>query len=312
MEIDERYPIRYVALRTGLSAHVIRAWERRYAAVTPRRSATNRRLYTESDVQRLQLLRKAVASGHSVSTVSRLGSEALFRLINRDAPTAAAAVTRSVGESAAALREDCLSAVRRLDLPALESALNRAAVALTRRRIIDDLVLGLFRIIGELWAAGELKIVNEHMATSAVRSFLGDMLRSTQLSRTRPNIVVTTPSGQWHELGALATAVTAADAGWYPIYLGPNLPAEEIAAAVDQTGAAAVAISVSHHLNLDRLRRELKRTRQFLGDGTAMLVGGSSEPTLVDLLATIDARRCSDLDAFRSHLDGLLVKTGPK
>jgi len=72
MEDREIYTIRYVSIRTGLKPHVLRAWEKRYDAVCPRRNETNRRLYSNSDIRRLQLLRRAVQSGHSISQVAAL------------------------------------------------------------------------------------------------------------------------------------------------------------------------------------------------------------------------------------------------
>jgi len=74
------YPIRYVSQRTGLTPHVIRAWEKRYQAVVPHRSSKNRRLYSEDDVQRLQLLKKITDTGNSISQVAKLSSTELLEL----------------------------------------------------------------------------------------------------------------------------------------------------------------------------------------------------------------------------------------
>ena len=64
--------MKLVARRTGLSAHVIRVWERRYGAVTPVRTGTNRRLYTEEDIERLSLLRRLTEAGHNIGNVAAL------------------------------------------------------------------------------------------------------------------------------------------------------------------------------------------------------------------------------------------------
>ena len=62
----EMHPIKVVSRRTGLTPHVIRAWEKRYHAVTPKRTRTNRRVYTDEDVERLLLLRRATLAGRSI------------------------------------------------------------------------------------------------------------------------------------------------------------------------------------------------------------------------------------------------------
>ena len=105
------------------------------------------------------------------------------------------------------------------------------------------------------------KIVNEHMATSVTRTFLLNMLRATEVTDPAPAIVIATTVGQWHDVGALIVALTAAENGWHPIYYGPNLPAEEIAAGVKQSGARAVAVSVTHQLNHHALIEELRKLR---------------------------------------------------
>ena len=83
MDKDSIYTIRYVSQRTGLTSHVIRAWEKRYKAVVPYRSPKNRRLYSEEDVQRLQLLKSATDAGHSISQVAQLDSKELADLAQR-------------------------------------------------------------------------------------------------------------------------------------------------------------------------------------------------------------------------------------
>ncbi|MBW2432184.1 MAG: MerR family transcriptional regulator, partial [Deltaproteobacteria bacterium] len=75
--VKKIYTITLVARRCGLSTAIIRAWEQRYQAVRPKRSSSNRRLYNEKDILRLQLLKRAVDSGHRISQVANLPSEEL-------------------------------------------------------------------------------------------------------------------------------------------------------------------------------------------------------------------------------------------
>ena len=84
MHNNNLYAIRYVVRRTGLTPHVIRAWEKRYGAVVPKRSPKNRRLYCEDDVRRLQLLKKITDAGHTISQVAPLDTSELLELAQRD------------------------------------------------------------------------------------------------------------------------------------------------------------------------------------------------------------------------------------
>ena len=81
MDNERTYPIKVVARRTGLTAHAIRAWEKRYGAVEPVRTPTNRRVYTEEHLQRLLLLARATRAGYSIGQVAKLPTERLVEMV---------------------------------------------------------------------------------------------------------------------------------------------------------------------------------------------------------------------------------------
>ena len=84
MEADQGHPIKVVVLRTGLSPHVIRVWEKRYGAVEPMRTPTNRRRYTDADIERLLLLQRATQIGRSIGQIAQLPTETLRNLVRED------------------------------------------------------------------------------------------------------------------------------------------------------------------------------------------------------------------------------------
>lgn len=303
------YPIKYVSQRTGLTPHVIRAWENRYQAVIPRRSAKNRRLYSEADVVRLQLLKTATDAGHTISQVAQLGTTELKNLAQREAVSAPHRRQIILAGLKPAAAEDylkqCLAAVLNLDSPGLEHTYDQAAIDLTRPALLKDLIVPLFKQIGKLWHSGSLKIVNEHMATTVTRNFLLNLLKSTAVSDSAPKIVIATTAGQWHDVGALSVALAAAENGWRPIYFGPNLPAEEIAAAVKHSGAKALAISITHLLNKQPLVDELRRLRRYIGDGVTFFVGGRAVVSRKRLLEEVDARCLEDIEQFSDELNAM-------
>ena len=320
MDNNSIYTIRYVSQRTGLTSHVIRAWEKRYEAVVPHRSPKNRRLYSEEDVQRLQLLKSATDAGHSISQVARLESKELLDLTQRGENTLTSRVpennARPFQQSEKHVRpmqpsakndhcKDCLSAVLNLDPNGLERYYDQAAINLTRPALLRELIVPLFREIGELWRNGSLKIVNEHMATSVTRTVLLNMLRATEVTDPAPAIVIATTVGQWHDVGALTVALTAAENGWHPVYYGPNLPAEEIAAGVKQSEARAVAVSVTHLLNQQPLIDELRKLRRYIDKEVTLFVGGRAVADCSQILEEINAKHISDIDQFREELCSL-------
>ena len=74
---ETKHPIQIVSRRTGLSADVIRAWERRYKAVKPSRSANGRRLYSDNDLKKLMLLQRIISGGRRIGDIAKLNIKSL-------------------------------------------------------------------------------------------------------------------------------------------------------------------------------------------------------------------------------------------
>jgi DNA-binding transcriptional MerR regulator len=296
MERKKIYTIKYVADHTGLKPHVIRAWESRYKAVAPKRTASNRRLYCQEDLQRLKLLKTACEAGHQISRVADVDTDELLQMLRSERRAELrlfdpAASQRDGAQSAEAYRQQGMQAVLSLDSESLERTLCQAAVHLSRQAVVESVIVPLFERIGELWQKGRLKILNEHIASNCIRNFLWDMLRSIEIGSRAPNIVLGTPVGQHHELGALSAALAAAEAGWRPIYVGASLPAEELAAAVSQFNAKCLGLGVSILFDESQLGPELTKLRRYIGPQCALLVGGLHDNRWNRLLTTVNAHR---------------------
>ena len=311
--MPEWYPIRIVSRRTGLSAHAIRAWEKRYGAVDPKRTGTNRRLYSAEDLERLTLLRRATLAGRGIGQVAKLPTSKLRQLVAEDDaaramahPPAAARQPRSEGGQK--FLDACYAAAERLDSNAFQAALDRASVSLSRPALMEEVIVPLMHRIGDAWRGGKLRPAHEHLASALVRSFVGGLDGAFHAAEDAPELVVTTPAGQLHEIGALLAAVTAASEGWRATYLGPSLPSEEIAAAVRQKGARAVALSLIYPVDDPHMRAELARLAQLLGPSIPILVGGRAAPSYRSFIEEAGARYLPDIQSLRSELE--LVRLG--
>ncbi len=301
--------IQKAALLAGLTPHVIRAWERRYAALTPERSPSNRRLYTEGEIEKLLLLRKAVDSGHRIGQIAGLRLEELRGLSVELTASAVAAEETATSTEFGPLLNECLLAIERLDTEALEHCFARAASSLSTAAMIDRVMVPLLEQLGAGWREGNVRIADEHMASIVLRTHLMRTFGSIQPPRPAPHLVVTTPTGQHHEFGALLAAVTAAMQGWRVLYLGPNLPAEEIAGAVHRAGAQAVALSIVYPPDDLHLSDELLALRRCLGSDVAILVGGRDTNAYRDVLTAIGALVPGDLRGMRAALEAIQSRT---
>ena len=299
---DKLFPIGYVSRVTGLTTHVIRVWEKRYAVVTPHRSPGNRRLYSQDDVRRLSLLQRAVTAGQNISNAVRMDDRQLSK-ITAPTPHQRMAPERiddsgSLKNSAEKHLKRCLTAVTDMDVQGLESALRQAAVDLPRLSLLIDVISILFERIGKLWADGSIRIVHEHLASNVAQGFLWEMFRSSQPANSSPAMVVATPSGQWCQIGALMAAIAASDAGWEAHYFGPNLPAEEIAVAAKQKRARYIALSITFSGDRSYLIRELKKLRNSLQPDVEIVFGGRGSNAYRETIEAIGARRFKDIRGF--------------
>lgn len=295
-----------VAEKTGLSTHVIRAWERRYGAVSPDRSDGNQRLYSDDDVRRLRLLRNAVAAGHSLQEIAARDAAYLARLMGEEGVEAALSSTRAVPPQAIVrFFDDCMRSVRSLDPAGLDATLAQASVVLDRATLVERLMMPLLERIGTLWVEGDLGIAHEHAATVIIRTFLSNLTRQYDVPFGAPAIVVGTPAGQTHELGAMFCAALAASRRWRTFFLGPDTPASEIAAAARQASARAVALSVVYPCNDPATAREIEDLRDKLPSSTVIIAGGRAVDSYAETLDRIGAIRPADARDFFRCLDRL-------
>ncbi|MEM8931979.1 MAG: MerR family transcriptional regulator, partial [Acidobacteriota bacterium] len=286
-----RHPIRVVARRTGLKADLIRAWERRYDAISPERSAGRHRFYSDADIERLLLLRQATASGRTIGQVAHLADAALRALVDEDrqldaaAPPPAASVAThdvppSVVASQPAMATDdsvdlatYLDPTRRLDARALRHRLERSAVEMGYSRALSVVVVPLMVWLDRSEIEHRLRAMHGHLARFEIRAFVEDLIRRAPVDPRAPRLLVATPAGRSSEPGALLMAATAAFEGWDVTYLGSELPADEIVLAAHAMAAEAVAVQLTESTSPPSLGGDLTLLRRHLPE-LPILVGG--------------------------------------
>ena len=200
---------------------------------------------------------------------------------------------------------DCMQAIRNYDAKKLESILLNASAKVTQPILIEELIIPLVYKVGDLWHSGEIRVANEHLASSVIRGFLYNLLDSYSLNDSAPVMVTATPRGQEHELGALIAGVVAASSGWKVIYLGSNLPAEEIGAVVSHLNAKVIALSIVYPNDDLHLKHELKKFKQLLPEGASIIVGGRAVNGYLDVLDEIRAIVVKDSRQLRLELEAI-------
>ena len=297
------YPIRAVSKLTGISIDTLRAWERRYQVVVPQRDERGR-LYSEADVQRLRLLNTAVEKGHAISRLASLKDEELQNLISNPVALASAAAvmeTAQVDEFAPVPRS-VMAAIERMDYSEAERELSLLAAVLSPRDLVHRVALPLMREVGEAWHEGRMSVAQEHMTTSLLRNLFGALIPLHQKTAPTSKLMFVTPTGEQHEFGILASAMLAVGGGLGAIYLGTNLPAEEIVLAAQKTAPQAVVLGFIGANGAKIGITEIQKAARNLPSHIELWVGGAQSDAMVEEIRKTRALIIEDFQMLEQHL----------
>lgn len=256
----ENLNIKAVSQLSGLSEHTIRAWERRYSAVAPARTDTGHRTYKMDDVERLKLLGVLVNQGHTIRMVANLPMDELKTLLTEHTQAIVRPPQGTESPATPIERHDqramvqaeldtIIQALLRFDLTSLGRQLAKARIRLDLRTFVFGICIPLMRAVGRKVNDGRVTISQEHALSSLLADQLKQMLQvlnEGNADKSGPyRMVLASPEGDFHEFGILLSAILAASNGWCIQYLGPNLPAKDLAEAVNRLGAPVVLVGTA-------------------------------------------------------------------
>jgi MerR family transcriptional regulator, light-induced transcriptional regulator len=302
------YAIKAVALKTGLTTHTIRVWERRYSVIEPERTETNRRLYSDEEVRTLTLLKKAIDVGHSIGQLSKIPIEEVERLVqegNFAPPAINLKEIESEENTAEHYVASAINAAEQFDNDSLEKILAQANINFSQPVLVELVIVPFLQKLGHMWQEGNMRIAQEHVASSVVRTFLGRLISSVRFHDQGPSLISATLSGVHHEFGAMIVALTAAAQGWHSYYLGANLPVEEIAFSAQKLKAKVIVLSIVYPPGDPGMEEQLLNLRSVVPDEATLIVGGSSVESYRKVLESIGAIISTDMKSLREHLGSL-------
>jgi DNA-binding transcriptional MerR regulator len=298
---NSQYSIKAVAVATGLSVETLRAWERRYGIVEPRRDESGHRVYTGADVARLRRLRETTDRGHPIGKIAHLSDAELNSLLvdrHEDHPNVAASQ---------ALGTRILAAIEKFDLEECDQAIAMAFALLPVGDVISEVLSPVLREVGERWHRGEFSIGQERLVSSAVRRQISGLLNTYNSMARGATIVFATVSGEPHELGILMFAALAASRKLRTCYLGADLPPEEISNFATRVNAAAVAVSLVLPENLDGIMEKLAILRAGLPSSVEIWIGGAASYYVDPALFPAGSVHMAGRKDFENRLDLLVA-----
>jgi DNA-binding transcriptional MerR regulator/methylmalonyl-CoA mutase cobalamin-binding subunit len=230
-------PIRTVANLTGINPVTLRAWERRYNLITPRRTPKGHRLYTEHDVELIKQVLELLDQGISISQVKPL----LEQSPGQQHGTALA----ETGDVWKDYQQKMLSAVERFDEHVLDSTYNDALSLYPVDVVNQRLVSPLLRIIGEHWKERETGIVEEHFFSVYLRNKLGSRIHHLNQRSSGPLLLLACLPGEYHEIGLLLFALATVNFGYRVLVLGSNTPLDQLPKVLQQQSCTGIVLSGS-------------------------------------------------------------------
>lgn len=254
------YEIHEVAALTGLTATRLRAWERRYAVVRPRRMANGYRAYTSTQVALLRAFARLVTEGERIGDLAA----------EDPASVVARAAARTLPDTPL---EALLDAVRRIERDRLEGLIERQLALRGLTDFAAKVVCPLAVAVGDEWALGRISIAGEHMASEVVLHALKAAMQESH--GAGPLVIAACLPGERHEWGVLTTMAQVLGLGWRVQYFGTDLPVREVVEAAWRLNPRIIAFSTSDPARCAAALPELSAAMTRLPEGSVAAIGGA-------------------------------------
>lgn len=261
------YTIKQAARLTGVSEASLRAWERRYGIVTPRRTEAGYRLYDGEALAAVSAMRRLINTGWSPAQAA---AAVRAESIPASVATGSEGEARAAQPDAVVAMQLFLSSAARMDTVGLEESLDQGFALGSFEHVVDSWLFPTLEALGEGWSRGEIDVAGEHAASHAVHRRLSAAFDAAGSRARGPSVVVGLPESSHHELGALSFATAIRRVGLDVLYLGANVPGPSWDAAVRDRAARAAVLTVV--TTADRAPA-IAVAERLLAEHPALLVG---------------------------------------
>ncbi len=251
-----------LSARTGVSTYQLRAWERRYGLLQPRRSAGNYRLYSPLDEDRVRLMLRYMSEGMPTAQAAELTVAARLGGVageDREVPP----------REASAAREEMRTALVRFDETSAQRTLERLYVTFTPTTVTRDVLLPYMHELGEQWNAGSVTVAEEHYATNFFQARLYALARSWDRGLGPRALLACAPDEQ-HTLALMVFGIALHELGWRIVYLGADTPIDTLTEVAEIVDPDLTVVSATMR---QRLPRHAKKLSGFT-DRWSLALGG--------------------------------------
>jgi MerR family transcriptional regulator, light-induced transcriptional regulator len=216
-----RYSINDLEKITGIKAHTIRIWEKRYNVVCPQRTDTNIRFYDDKDLKKLLNISTLNKHGFKISEIIKMDNERLYDKIVE--------VSSTSNNYESHLNNLVVSMIE-MDEDKFEKVLSSAIIKLGFEKTITHIIYAFLEKVGILWQIGTINPAQEHFITNLIRQKLIIAIDGQQNSprSDAKTFLLFLPENELHELGLLFYSYIIKKAGHKVIYLGQSVPLRDV------------------------------------------------------------------------------------
>lgn len=293
-----RYQINDLEQLTGIKAHTIRIWEKRYQLINPHRTSTNIRYYDDDQARKLLNVATLVHFGHKISRIASMPTVELNDMVGKlQSGTADDAVNASYVTG-------LVTSMISFDEESFERMIS---ACITRYGMYGGMVKVVYPFltkIGILWNVSESMPAQEHFATAIIRRKL--MAASDGLapnSDSKKTIILFLPPNEWHEIGLLLTEYLFRSAGHKTIYLGQNVPFGNVREMIPYIKPTHLVSFYIIRNKKNNLPLEFSKLSAEIGS-TKLVVCGRAE-LLSELTASPNLTLCSKSETMVEYLNSI-------
>lgn len=215
------YTIKDIEKMSGIKAHTIRVWERRYGMVIPKRTDTNIRYYSDDDLRSILNISILNKNGVKISKIAKLDDHQIAEKVT--------SLLDNSQEQSHIIDAMLLSMVE-INESALDSIINKAWEEFGFEKMVETIIFPLLERIGMLWQTNAIVPAQEHFLTNILRHkfILAIENKMTPKKGEDNKMIFFLPEGEIHEFGLLFYSYIARTKGYEVVYLGTSIPLQDL------------------------------------------------------------------------------------
>jgi DNA-binding transcriptional MerR regulator len=294
-----KFPIRVLSELSGVPATTLRAWERRYGLLKPKRTPKGHRLYDNADLETVRQVIQLLEENHPISKAAGILRDGAPEIHGGN----------GIASSWGGLRKRMLRAIEAFDNIRLDAAYNEALAIYPIDIVTLQLLCPLLDQIGERWQERNKGIAEEHFFTAYLRNKLGARVHHASSRSQGRRLLLACLPGEHHELGILLFGLSALARGYRLLYLGADLPLAQVARVAGSVDIAGVLLSGT----TTELSTELQASLAALADSLTIpvMIGGTLSERPQEILRSIGVHPLgSDYGHAMEHLEQLTPAYG--